>query len=69
MAATRRVRPLASLNPYSNVRGEEGWTIKVCVTNKGTMQTYSNSIGVGCAFHLELTDQDVRTHTHTCLVR
>lgn len=65
MAMTRRVRPLVSLNPLSM----DSWTIKVYVTSKGTMQTYSNFLGECCVFHLELTDQDVSTeHTHISLL-
>lgn len=54
MAMTRRVHPLVSLNPYQG-----NWTIKVCVTNKGTMRTYRNARGEGCVFNVELTDEDV----------
>ncbi|KAM1789278.1 hypothetical protein ACFX11_039449 [Malus domestica] len=53
MAMTRRVHPLVSLNPYQG-----NWTIKVRVTNKGTMRTYKNARGEGCVFNVELTDQD-----------
>lgn len=54
MAMTRRVHPLVSLNPYQG-----NWTIKVRVTNKGTMRTYRNARGEGCVFNVELTDEDV----------
>ncbi|KAL5544628.1 hypothetical protein UlMin_008412 [Ulmus minor] len=53
MAMTRRVHPLVSLNPYQG-----SWTIKVRVTNKGTMRTYKNVRGEGCVFNVELTDED-----------
>ncbi|CAN6585055.1 unnamed protein product [Malus baccata var. baccata] len=53
MAMTRRVHPLVSLNPYQG-----NWTIKVRVTNKGTMRTYKNARGEGCVFNVELTDED-----------
>lgn len=54
MAMSRRVHPLVSLNPYQG-----SWTIKVRVTNKGTMRTYKNARGEGCVFNVELTDEDV----------
>lgn len=54
MAMTRRVHPLVSLNPYQG-----NWTIKVRLTNKGTMRTYKNARGEGCVFNVELTDEDV----------
>ncbi|CAN6587512.1 unnamed protein product [Malus baccata var. baccata] len=53
MSMTRRVHPLVSLNPYQG-----NWTIKVRVTNKGTMRTYKNARGEGCVFNVELTDED-----------
>ncbi|KAJ9677604.1 hypothetical protein PVL29_022537 [Vitis rotundifolia] len=53
MAMTRRVHPLVSLNPYQG-----NWTIKVRLTNKGTMCTYKNARGEGCVFNVELTDED-----------
>ncbi|GAV64398.1 tRNA_anti domain-containing protein/Rep-A_N domain-containing protein/Rep_fac-A_C domain-containing protein [Cephalotus follicularis] len=53
MAMTRRVHPLVSLNPYQG-----SWTIKVRVTNKGSMRTYKNARGEGCVFNVELTDED-----------
>ncbi|CAH1442944.1 unnamed protein product [Lactuca virosa] len=53
MAMTRRVHPLASLNPYQG-----NWTIKVRVTAKGNMRTYKNAKGEGCVFNVELTDED-----------
>ncbi|RVX18422.1 Replication protein A 70 kDa DNA-binding subunit B [Vitis vinifera] len=53
MAMTRRVHPLVSLNPYQG-----NWTIKVRLTNKGTMRTYKNARGEGCVFNVELTDED-----------
>lgn len=54
MAMTRRVHPLVSLNPYQG-----SWTIRVRVTNKGSMRTYKNARGEGCVFNVELTDEDV----------
>ncbi|KAL1566380.1 Replication protein A 70 kDa DNA-binding subunit B [Salvia divinorum] len=53
MSMTRRVHPLASLNPYQG-----NWTIKVRVTGKGNMRTYRNARGEGCVFNVELTDED-----------
>ncbi|CAN6970332.1 hypothetical protein IGI04_033506 [Brassica rapa subsp. trilocularis] len=53
MAMTRRVHPLVSLNPYQG-----SWTIKVRVTNKGTMRNYKNAKGEGCVFNVELTDEE-----------
>ncbi|KAJ4871999.1 Replication protein A 70 kDa DNA-binding subunit D [Raphanus sativus] len=53
MAMTRRVHPLVSLNPYQG-----SWTIKVRVTNKGTMRNYRNARGEGCVFNVELTDEE-----------
>ncbi|GAB4845379.1 Replication protein A 70 kDa DNA-binding subunit B [Ancistrocladus abbreviatus] len=53
MAMTRRVHPLASLNPYQG-----NWTIKVRVTAKGNMRTYKNARGEGNVFNVELTDED-----------
>ncbi|KAJ8752723.1 hypothetical protein K2173_007033 [Erythroxylum novogranatense] len=53
MAMTRRVHSLVSLNPYQG-----NWTIKVRVTNKGSMRTYKNVRGEGCVFNVELTDED-----------
>ncbi|KAF3438061.1 hypothetical protein FNV43_RR20817 [Rhamnella rubrinervis] len=53
MAMTRRVHPLVSLNPYQG-----SWTIRVRVTNKGSMRTYKNARGEGCVFNVELTDED-----------
>nr|GEV43822.1 replication protein A 70 kDa DNA-binding subunit B [Tanacetum cinerariifolium] len=53
MAMTRRVHPLASLNPYQG-----NWTIKVRVTAKGPMRNYKNARGEGCVFNVELTDED-----------
>ncbi|XP_024973030.1 replication protein A 70 kDa DNA-binding subunit B [Cynara cardunculus var. scolymus] len=53
MAMTRRVHPLASLNPYQG-----NWTIKVRLTSKGNMRTYKNARGEGCVFNVELTDED-----------
>ncbi|GAB2209289.1 hypothetical protein Droror1_Dr00026499 [Drosera rotundifolia] len=53
MAMTRRVHPLASLNPYQG-----NWTIKVRVTSKGNMRSYRNAKGEGNVFNIELTDHD-----------
>ncbi|XP_071690614.1 replication protein A 70 kDa DNA-binding subunit B-like [Rutidosis leptorrhynchoides] len=53
MSMTRRVHPLASLNPYQG-----NWTIKVRVTSKGAMRHYKNAKGEGCVFNVELTDED-----------
>ncbi|KAM7480100.1 hypothetical protein LguiA_028313 [Lonicera macranthoides] len=53
MAMTRRVHPLVSLNPYQG-----NWTIKVRLTSKGNLRTYSNPRGEGCVFNVELTDED-----------
>ncbi|KAL8252705.1 hypothetical protein R6Q59_036398 [Mikania micrantha] len=53
MSMTRRVHPLASLNPYQG-----NWTIKVRLTAKGAMRHYKNARGEGCVFNVELTDED-----------
>ncbi|KAG1341940.1 replication protein A 70 kDa DNA-binding subunit B [Cocos nucifera] len=53
MAMTRRVHPLVSLNPYQG-----NWTIKVRVTNKGSLRSYKNARGEGLVFNIELTDED-----------
>ncbi|KAL8252704.1 hypothetical protein R6Q59_036397 [Mikania micrantha] len=53
MSMTRRVHPLASLNPYQG-----NWTIKVRLTAKGVMRHYKNARGEGCVFNVELTDED-----------
>ncbi|KAL9243304.1 hypothetical protein vseg_017206 [Gypsophila vaccaria] len=53
MSMTRRVHPLASLNPYQG-----SWTIKVRVTSKGSMRSYRNARGEGNVFNVELTDED-----------
>lgn len=53
MAMTRRVHPLASLNPYQG-----NWTIKVRVTSKANMRSYRNARGEGNVFNVELTDED-----------
>lgn len=53
MGMTRRVYPLASLNPYQG-----NWTIKVRVTSKGNLRSYSNARGEGNVFNVELTDED-----------
>ncbi|KAL8111128.1 replication protein A 70 kDa DNA-binding subunit B-like [Apium graveolens] len=53
MGMSRRVHPLVSLNPYQG-----NWTIKVRLTNKGTMRNYKNARGEGCVFNVELTDED-----------
>ncbi|KAL8130385.1 hypothetical protein V2J09_019540 [Rumex salicifolius] len=53
MAMTRRVHPIASLNPYQG-----NWTIKVRVTSKGNMRSYKNARGEGNVFNVELTDED-----------
>ncbi|KAK1427233.1 hypothetical protein QVD17_15916 [Tagetes erecta] len=53
MSMTRRVHPLASLNPYQG-----NWTIKVRLTSKGNMRNYKNARGEGCVFNVELTDED-----------
>nr|XP_019709949.1 replication protein A 70 kDa DNA-binding subunit B isoform X2 [Elaeis guineensis] len=53
LAMTRRVQPLVSLNPYQG-----NWTIKVRVTNKGSLRSYKNARGEGYVFNIELTDED-----------
>ncbi|XP_057519872.1 replication protein A 70 kDa DNA-binding subunit B [Amaranthus tricolor] len=53
MAMTRRVLPLASLNPYQG-----NWTIKVRVTSKGNLRSFRNARGEGNVFNVELTDED-----------
>lgn len=55
---TRRVHPLASLNPYQG-----NWTIKVRVTSKGSIRSYKNARGEGNVFNIEFTDEDVRKKT------
>lgn len=57
MSMTRRVHPLASLNPYQG-----NWTIKVRLTSKDNMRHYKNARGEGCVFNVELTDDDVSPH-------
>ncbi|XP_077222798.1 replication protein A 70 kDa DNA-binding subunit B-like [Tasmannia lanceolata] len=52
-AMTRRVYPLASLNPYQGI-----WTIKVRLTSKGNLRTYKNARGEGHVFNVEFTDED-----------
>ena len=59
MAMTRRVHPLASLNPYQG-----NWTIKVRVTSKGNMRSYRNA-REGNVFNVELTDEDVSKNFHS----
>ncbi|XP_057517319.1 replication protein A 70 kDa DNA-binding subunit B-like [Amaranthus tricolor] len=53
MAMTRRVHPLASLNPYQG-----NWTIKVRATSKGNLRSFRNARGEGNVFNVELTDED-----------
>ncbi|KAL2642129.1 hypothetical protein R1flu_009716 [Riccia fluitans] len=50
---SRRVYPLVSLNPYESL-----WTIKVRVTSKGPMRTFTNARGSGNVFNVELTDEE-----------
>lgn len=50
MAATA-TQPISSLNPYSN-----RWTIKVRVTSKAPMRTWSNARGEGKLFSVDLLD-------------
>ncbi|KAL3678223.1 hypothetical protein R1sor_021179 [Riccia sorocarpa] len=50
---SRRVYPLVSLNPYESI-----WTIKVRVTSKGPMRSFSNARGSGNLFNVELTDEE-----------
>lgn len=51
---SRRVYPLVSLNPY-----EGNWTIKVRVTSKGPLRSFTNARGQGNVFNVELTDEEV----------
>ncbi|KAG6474057.1 hypothetical protein ZIOFF_067981 [Zingiber officinale] len=53
LAISRRVHSLASLNPYLG-----NWTIKVRLTNKGSLRSYRNAKGEGQVFNVELTDED-----------
>ncbi|THU72612.1 hypothetical protein C4D60_Mb04t14040 [Musa balbisiana] len=46
LAMTRRVHPLASLNPYQG-----NWTIRVRLTNKGNLRSYRNARGEGHVFN------------------
>ncbi|XP_054650224.1 replication protein A 70 kDa DNA-binding subunit [Dunckerocampus dactyliophorus] len=47
-----KVVPIASLNPYLSK-----WTIRVRVTNKSSIRTWSNSRGDGKLFSMELVDE------------
>nr|XP_057936409.1 replication protein A 70 kDa DNA-binding subunit [Doryrhamphus excisus] len=47
-----KVVPIASLNPYL-----AKWTIRVRVTNKSSIRTWSNSRGDGKLFSMELVDE------------
>ncbi|XP_077422624.1 replication protein A 70 kDa DNA-binding subunit isoform X2 [Vanacampus margaritifer] len=51
-AAAAKVVPIASLNPYLSK-----WTIRVRVTNKSSIRTWSNSRGEGKLFSMEIVDE------------
>ncbi|XP_041456357.1 replication protein A 70 kDa DNA-binding subunit-like isoform X1 [Lytechinus variegatus] len=48
----KKVHPISSLTPYQN-----RWTIKVRVTNKSKIRTWSNARGEGKLFSMDLSDQ------------
>lgn len=52
MGSPPKCQPIASLTPYQN-----RWTIKVRVTNKSDIRTWSNSRGEGKLFSMDLVDQ------------
>jgi len=49
---SRRVQPIASLNPYNN-----NWTVRARVQSKGELRTYTNAKGEGKVFHFEIVDE------------
>ncbi|XP_077397199.1 replication protein A 70 kDa DNA-binding subunit isoform X2 [Festucalex cinctus] len=51
-APAGKVVPIASLNPYLSK-----WTIRVRVTNKSSIRTWSNSRGEGKLFSMEIVDE------------
>ncbi|KAL5477258.1 hypothetical protein EMCRGX_G024027 [Ephydatia muelleri] len=48
----RNIFPIESLNPY-----QDRWTIRVRVTSKPSMRTWSNSKGEGRVFNVDLVDE------------
>ncbi|XP_071850158.1 replication protein A 70 kDa DNA-binding subunit-like [Apostichopus japonicus] len=52
MGSPPKSQPISSLTPYQN-----RWTIKVRVTNKSDIRTWSNSRGEGKLFSMDLVDQ------------
>lgn len=49
---TTKTHPIASISPYQN-----NWTIKVRVTSKSQIRTWSNAKGEGKLFSMDLVDE------------
>ncbi len=52
--SSRNIIPITGLNPYQN-----RWTIKVRVSSKPAIRTWSNSRGEGKVFNVDLVDSSV----------